>query len=132
MKRTSLPNSTLRQLREVIAEALLVHTLCGFMTTFGEFWSNFITLEFVHGRAIYEMKWGGRFLHMGGPSRAGENNKSFVCLLQEYLRLNMDYRQRALILLATGFGVDRGRVDGLIQHYLKLKSGVSNLPFLFG
>lgn len=46
MKRTSLPNSTLRQLREVIAEALFVHTLCGFMTTFGEFWSNFITLEF--------------------------------------------------------------------------------------
>ena len=44
----------------------------------------------------------------------------------------MDYRQRALILLATGFGVDRGRVDGLIQHYLKLKSGVSDLPFLFG
>lgn len=51
-------------------------------------------------------------------------------LLQEYLRLNMDYRQRALILLATGFGVDRGRVDGLMQHYLKLKSGVSNLTFL--
>jgi hypothetical protein len=58
-------------------------------------------------------------------------NLLFVCLLQEYLRLNMDYRQRALILLATGFGVDRGRVDGLIQHYLKLKSGVSNLTFLF-
>lgn len=68
---------------------------------------------------------------MDGPSRAGKNNNSFVCLLQEYLRLNMDYRQRALILLATGFGVDRERVDGLIQHYLKLKSGVSNLTFLF-
>ena len=35
----------------------------------------------------------------------------------------MNYRQRALIVLGTQFGVDRERVKGLIQHYMTLKAG---------
>lgn len=37
--------------------------------------------------------------------------------------LNMDYRQRALIVLGTQFGVDRKRLKGLMQHYMTLNSG---------
>jgi hypothetical protein len=42
--------------------------------------------------------------------------------------MNMDYRQRALVVLGTQFGVDRERVKGLIQHYLSLKPGKDSGP----
>ncbi|KAG0562725.1 hypothetical protein KC19_9G167800 [Ceratodon purpureus] len=47
-------------------------------------------------------------------------NATLRQLREDYLKLNMDYRQRALILLGTQFGVDRERVKGLIQHYMSL------------
>lgn len=48
-------------------------------------------------------------------------NATLRQLREDYLRMNMDYRQRALVVLGTQFGVDRESVKGLIQHYLSLK-----------
>nr|XP_024380358.1 malonyl-CoA decarboxylase, mitochondrial-like isoform X4 [Physcomitrium patens] len=49
-------------------------------------------------------------------------NATLRQLREDYLMLNMDYRQRALIVLGTQFGVDRKRLKGLMQHYMTLNS----------
>jgi hypothetical protein len=49
---------------------------------------------------------------------------------KEYLRLDEENRRRALVVLATKFGVDRERVQGLLQHYSSLKPGTPLLQDL--
>ncbi|KAH8951189.1 hypothetical protein BDL97_09G014200 [Sphagnum fallax] len=48
-------------------------------------------------------------------------DKTLSQLREEYLRLDEENRRRALVVLATKFGVDRERVQGLLQHYSSLK-----------
>ncbi|BBN08147.1 malonyl-CoA decarboxylase [Marchantia polymorpha subsp. ruderalis] len=43
-------------------------------------------------------------------------------LREEYLKLDWESRQRALLVLATQFGVDRKRVHDLISHYESLST----------
>ncbi|KAL2630264.1 hypothetical protein R1flu_014950 [Riccia fluitans] len=47
---------------------------------------------------------------------------TLTTLREEYLKLDWESRQKALLVLATQFGVDRKRVQGLISHYNSLNS----------